>query len=167
LDYLYVYVNTNGSTLQYTYSPSSGWNSPLLANHSQTAISWGSKSVRIYEVANGTVVEHGNDGTGWYLGALPQPSGDAVAAAYVGIGVRVYVSNNGTLTEYCNDFSNPGWYVGGFGGTGAKGTLISVSASVSGSTLDYLYVYVNTNGSTLQYTYSPSSGWNSPLTLSF
>jgi hypothetical protein len=145
----------------YPYSATTRKNHSL----SVSAISWG-ESTRIYKATHGKVVEHGNDGSGWYLGALPRPSGEAVAAAYVGSGVRVYLSNNGTLTEYCNDFSNPGWwYVGRLSGT--KGKILLVSATISSSSFEDIYVYVEGNNNTLQYTYSPSSGWNSPLTLSF
>jgi hypothetical protein len=142
------------------------YSAAMRKNHSLSVsvISWG-ESIRIYKVINGTVVEHGNDGSSWYLGALPQLSGEAVAAAYVGSGVRVYLSNNGTLTEYCNDFSNPGWYVGKLSGT--KGKILSVSATISNSIFEDVYVYVEENNNTLQYKYTPSSGWNSPLTLSF
>jgi hypothetical protein len=133
--------------------------------HSASLPFHGGESTRIYKATNGKVVEHGNDGIGWYVGALPQPSGESVAATYIGSGVRVYVSLNGTIIDYCYDFSTAGWYVGGFSGT--KGKLLSLSASVSGSSLKDIYVYGEENNSTLQYTYTPSSGWNSPLTLSF
>jgi hypothetical protein len=134
-----------------------------LHSGSASAILIAENSPRIYEIVNGTVIEHANDGSSWYIGVYPQPAADAVAATYIGKGIRVYTSLCGNITEYCWDNSSGYWYKGNL--TGTSGRVLSANAFTSGSSLETIYVYVQENNNTLEYIYN--NGWKSPITLSF